>query len=276
VKKLLASGGKLILLVCLVIVLELLVAIWFPASFSMPAQIALEFLVPTGLYALFERKKRWALGIRQPDGFSRWIRGWWFGTGMITAVFLWVWITGGIRVIGMQPEVAGQPAFWWMIGMFFLAALGEEWMMRGYVQGLLAHQYSAWTARTVSSALFALFHGLNPAVWDSPVPMINLFAAGMLFALLRDLTGGIWAPAGFHFAWNLLQGHVYGFPVSGLSLVNSFFLIETTGPRWLSGGMFGAEGSLVCTALLVAGILAVARKEKERIRSEAQPVHERG
>ncbi|WP_124726574.1 CPBP family intramembrane glutamic endopeptidase [Staphylospora marina] len=274
-KKLLISGGKLLLLVWLVSALELLVAVRLPPALSIPAQIAVWFLVPAGLYVLFERKKGWTYGIRQPDGFILWIRGWWSGAGMITAVFLAIWITGGIRVTGMRPEAAGQAEFWWMIGVLLLAALGEEWMMRGYVQGLLMFEYSAWTARTVSSALFALLHGLNPAVWDSPVPMINLFAAGVLLALLRDLTGGIWAPAGFHFAWNLLQGQVYGFPVSGQLLADSLILIETAGPHWLSGGMFGAEGSLVCTALLVAGILAGVRKAKGRVRSEARPVQDR-
>ena len=48
-------------------------------------------------------------------------------------------------------------------------------------------------------------------------------------------------PIGFHFAWNVSEGLIFGFPLSG---VTGFSLLKTTnqGPDLFMGGSFGPEG----------------------------------
>jgi membrane protease YdiL (CAAX protease family) len=128
--------------------------------------------------------------------------------------------------------------------VFFSVAVGEEVLSRGYLFGLLNYHFSRTTAIIVSSLLFALLHSLNPGVWSNPIPMIELILAGILLAVLRVISGGLWLPIGFHLTWNLFQGNVYGFKVSGLN-VSSFIQNVPEGSVWVSGGQFGAEGSVI-------------------------------
>ena len=71
---------------------------------------------------------------------------------------------------------------------------------------------------------------------------------------------------GFHTVWNWLQGMVLGFDVSGLEFNQSVLTtVRTTGSHpWLTGGTFGAEGSIISTivlVILVTGLLVTIRHE---------------
>jgi len=58
------------------------------------------------------------------------------------------------------------------------------------------------------------------------------------------------------------QGTIYGIPVSGMA-ADGWLVSHRTGPDWLSGGMFGAEASVVAIALCslcTLALLVVAMK----------------
>lgn len=64
-----------------------------------------------------------------------------------------------------------------------------------------------------------------------------------------------WAAFGFHFAWNLALGPVFGVIVAGhprFGLLAS----ELAGPALWTGGLYGPEGGLL--ALLLSGVAALA------------------
>jgi hypothetical protein len=53
---------------------------------------------------------------------------------------------------------------------------------------------------------------------------------------------------GLHMGWNFTQGTVWGIPVSGGS-DTGWLVSDRPGPDWLSGGVFGAEASVVAVAI---------------------------
>lgn len=81
---------------------------------------------------------------------------------------------------------------------------------------------------------------------------------GLMFALGYLLTGELALPIGLHWSWNLFQGNVFGFPVSGKAGDGGGILrITQTGPDLLTGGSFGPEAGVVGLVALAAGCLII-------------------
>jgi hypothetical protein len=95
------------------------------------------------------------------------------------------------------------------------------------------------------------------------VAIVALLGPGLLFAWAVIRTGRLWLAIGLHFGWNLFEGLVFGFPVSGLATVT---LIQTTvdGPTLWTGGEFGPEAGLVVLPALAAGAVAIGLATRGR------------
>jgi len=123
-----------------------------------------------------------------------------------------------------------------------LVAWWEELVFRGYFfQNLLSGMGLAW-AITTSSLVFGLTHIMNPDGTVLGGVLIALTTPQLIYAYLK--TGQLWLPMGLHLGWNFFQASIFGFAASGQE---SPTLISQSpiGPEWLSGGEFGAEGSVL-------------------------------
>ncbi|NOV01965.1 CPBP family intramembrane metalloprotease [Paenibacillus sp. LMG 31457] len=207
-------------------------------------------------YGIFERRKGWALGLDIRRFGRRFGEGFAAGALLISASCLGIWLLGGIA-IQSNPWTA---AMWIDLLSGFLLFIGvavnEELFARGYLQGLVKARFGSGAAVSISTLVFAFLHTFNPGMWSSPMPLLNLLLAGLLFGLSRELSRGLWMPVGMHLSWNFIQGCIFGFQVSGTPMP-SIFQAYTQGKPLLSGGSFGAEGSFVTTIVLVAGILLI-------------------
>jgi membrane protease YdiL (CAAX protease family) len=224
------------------------------------------------MMAIFERKSGWELGFRQTHGLSWFARGMLAGSLAMGVVFAATLLSRSVKVqtaeffVRSHGEVttagivkmAGSQLFFLLL--FFLVAVAEEALARGYLQGLFTRRFGGTAGKAVSSLLFALLHGLNPGVWSQPLPMVTLVLAGWWLAEWRERSGGLWGPIGIHFAWNFVQGPILGFAVSGLE-IPSLLRVTAQGPDVLSGGRFGAEGSLFAV-LVLTGAIGWTRKMK--------------
>ena len=68
--------------------------------------------------------------------------------------------------------------------------------------------------------------------------------------------GQIWGVMGWHSGWNWILAVGFESRITGLDArVPALFVqMRSIGPVYLTGGMDGPEGSIVCTVLLLAGI----------------------
>lgn len=153
--------------------------------------------------------------------------------------------------VGFSPDL--------LKALSFLAAVAfvEEVIFRGYLLNNLMQSMNRWIALLITAALFALVHSANPGA--NILPVINVFAAGMLLGVNYIYTKNLWFSILFHFAWNMYQGPILGYEVSGMEMAT---VIEQSieGPTVITGGAFGFEGSVICLALIIitAALLATA------------------
>ena len=119
----------------------------------------------------------------------------------------------------------------------------EELQTRGYVfQSLLTlggRRFGPVLALGLTSFVFGGLHGGNPNVTLRGV--IILIVVGLEFGIAYLVTRRLWLPIGMHFSWNLVEGTLLGYPVSGQSSP-SFLTLERGGPASWTGGDFGPEG----------------------------------
>jgi membrane protease YdiL (CAAX protease family) len=153
-----------------------------------------------------------------------------------------------------------------LIAVYLPAVIHEELVFRGYpFQKLLT--LSRPLAIAATSIVFAAMHGANDGL--TPIALANLLLAGVLLALAYERYERLWFPIGIHLGWNLLCGPVLGYDVSGFVPAGSVFTTSGAGAPFLTGGVFGIEGSVWIVLVEVAGI-AVLLLNARRTRPAAQ------
>lgn len=175
------------------------------------------------------------------------------GAILISLSFFIMKLLGALQIVHTQTSFTQISNFIFLFFLFFIVAFQEELFFRGYLHSLADNLFSnPKTSILITAILFSCMHAFNPNALASPLPLFNIFLAGLLLGIFRLYSNGIWMPIGFHWSWNLLQGF-YGFQVSGIS-IKPILKIELSSNHWLSGGQFGAEGSMITTFLLVIAI----------------------
>jgi len=202
---------------------------------------------------------------------------WWqdlgFGLGlgivMIGSVFLielaagWVTITDTFYTANSEQTFILP--FIVFVVLFGCVGFSEELNSRGYhltniAEGFnfksIGPKYAIVIAVFLSSLLFGLFHLGSPGA--TPISLVIIILMAILLGIAYALTGRLALPVGVHISWNLFQGNVFGFPVSGTTFpaeTVTFFSINQSGPELWTGGAFGPEGGLLGLYAILAGIL---------------------
>ncbi|MBI4900656.1 MAG: CPBP family intramembrane metalloprotease [Actinobacteria bacterium] len=155
---------------------------------------------------------------------------------------------GSYRILGFNAAYQFWPA---LVSTGLVASVAEELAFRGVLFRLTEDLFGTWAALAISALIFGLAHLGNPdaTLWGAVAIALE---AGLLFAALYAVTRSLWWTIGLHFAWNIVEGPVYGSVVSGSGGASGWFRAQFTGPTWLTGGSFGIEGSVLTAALLTA------------------------
>lgn len=227
------------------------------ARWTLYLQTALFIGSAFAMHAWFERKAGWSLGLHKKQGGTLAAQGFFAGFVLMTVAAVLIWAAGGISWEASEWDLKLILSLLEGLVLFTCVALSEEIFTRGYIQGLIKYHYGSPAAIIVSSIIFAFMHSVNPNMYETPFPFLNICLAGIIFAVAREWTGSLWWPIGLHLSWNYFQGYVYGFQVSGTDPVPAVLQVTDNGPIQLSGGEFGAEGSYIASLVLIAGLAAV-------------------
>ena len=141
----------------------------------------------------------------------------------------------------------------WALGFLAVAFL-EEFLMRGYALYTLATGIGFWPSAFLLSVLFGTLHLYNRGEnWTGAASAAFI---GLFFCLTVRRTGDLWFAIGLHASWDYAQSFVYSAPDSGVMVRGHLLDSSFHGPRWLTGGTVGPEGSVF--TLFVVAILFVA------------------
>ena len=181
-----------------------------------------------------------------------------------------VYQVGGIGSFELN-ELSLEPILF-ILGLFpfwLLQGGTEEVATRGWLLTRIAARTNLPLAIVISSSLFGILHMGNAGV--TFLSVLNIILDGVLAGLLFIYTDSIWLVVAQHGTWNYVQGNLLGFQVSGTGADASIFSFTMgDGPVWLTGGAFGAEGSIITTLVLLVSLLIVYRigERKERVDNE--------
>ncbi len=223
-----------------------------------------------------DRRSVRSLGLRLDRAGSSLALGAVGGALAIAWLFAALWLCGALVFGGTSPEAfertPAQVAL--SLGVYALlfgaVAFMEELSFRGYFLHNLSASLKLRGAIWVQALVFASVHLLNAAgqasdpnigsaAWlDAARAMPSLALIGALFALMWAKSGSLWPSIGFHFAWNFCLGCIFSLPVSGLTTFRLFDL-QAVGSPWLSGGTFGAEGSVLLWPMLAGAWWVLSR-----------------
>lgn len=138
--------------------------------------------------------------------------------------------------------------------LYLLAAFSEEVRFRAIVFRLAEQGLGTWLAVAGSALIFGLAHATAPHA--TPAGTLAVALGGVLGALVFVLARSLWPVIGLHWAWNTVQGGVFGAAVSGQGALPSLVHPNVMGPAAWTGGAFGPEAGLV--AVIVTGAVGAA------------------
>lgn len=226
------------------------------------AGFALFLTLPFGALALVvfawtrfvERRPLAAIGLSRPAAMR-------FAIGIATGVLLMgaivagIWLSGALKPGVLAPAFASPASLAGialLLACFAIQSSAEEILFRGWMFSALAVKFGTIAGVVVSSLVFMLLHFSRH---DPPLFACNIFLFAVFACSWSLRTGNIWGAMGWHSGWNWFLGTGFGLKVTGLDTHLPALVIQLTpaGPVWLIGGDEGSEGSIVCTAVLVAG-----------------------
>ncbi|MCU4177397.1 lysostaphin resistance A-like protein [Carboxylicivirga sp. N1Y90] len=162
-----------------------------------------------------------------------------------------LYVLGYVEIENNEVSYVG---FLLQLLLFFLVAVNEEVLVRGYILNNLMLVSNKYLALFISSLIFMVLHLLNPNL--STIGVINLFLAGIMLGSAYVFTQNLWFAISLHLFWNFIQGPVMGYSVSGMAM-DSVFKLKLSGNEIWHGGAFGFEGSLMCTIVLIVSIASI-------------------
>lgn len=226
----------------------------FSYAFSLALSIILAMLV--------NKASLKDLGLGKQGAGKQALVGAFFGFAAISIVSLLINFLGGVQTtMTFKGEYMGFILL--ALCMFIFQSTFEEFVYRSYLLPMFSKKFGDGWSIIITSVLFVLLHAMNGGM--GPIPVVNLFLAGVVFSLVYYNWGSLWLCGLAHALWNFSQGVIYGSLVSGNPLGKSVMTaIPVEGMDIISGAAFGFEGSIITSVigvLIVLGLMVYAKKK---------------
>ncbi|MFZ0774410.1 MAG: type II CAAX endopeptidase family protein [Candidatus Sulfotelmatobacter sp.] len=230
--------------------------------------VLLAAVIPSVLLARVERRAWGTYGLPGRLAFGKlfWVGAAW-GFASITLLMAMMY---GVRAFDVGhlamhgARIVRFAAFWAVF--FLLVGFFEEFLLRGYSQFTLTRGIGFWPAAVLLSCAFGLIHIRNGGEqWPG---LLAAAAIGFFFCLTLRRTGNLWFAVGFHMAWDWGETFFYSVPDSGTLFPGHLLKSSFHGPRWLTGGMVGPEGSVLCFVVIAVAWVVFARTYRGQRRAE--------
>ncbi|WP_061585147.1 CPBP family intramembrane glutamic endopeptidase [Streptococcus gordonii] len=216
-----------------------------------------------------EKRSFISLGFYKEDWFKNLLKGFLIGAVQFSIVVALLLITGtGSLKLG-QVNLQSLIFVLAIIPFWILQGGTEELVTRGWLFPAVSAKSNIVIGILISSSLFGALHLFNPGV--TILSIVNIVLDGIFACFLMLKYDNMWVLAGMHGAWNFVQGNIYGIQVSGqgasMSLLN---YSSQSSVDILSGGAFGAEGSILTSIVLIGCIayLYWSLKKENRLPQE--------
>lgn len=219
--------------------------------------------------AFVERRNAGTIGLTRPGAAAGFSGGLVAGVVMLSALVACIWLAGAYQPGALFPAAQSPGALVAIAGLFacfIVQASIEEIIFRGWLMSVITRRMNLILAVLISSLLFTLLHFSRGQPWlvTGNILLFALFASAWSIS-----SNNIWGVMGWHAGWNWILATGFDLPVTGLDAGVPALTVSLVpaGPDLLTGGAQGPEGSIVCTLILVCGILffawRIARKRRD-------------
>ena len=200
-----------------------------------------------------EKRPFSSLGFYKQDWFKNLLKGFLIGAVQFSLVVVLLLVTGtGSLKLG-QVNLQSLIFVLAIIPFWILQGGTEELVTRGWLFPAVSAKSNIFIGILISSALFGALHLFNPGV--TILSIVNIILDGIFACFLMLKYDNMWVLAGMHGAWNFVQGNIYGIQVSGQGASTSILNYNSqSSVDLLSGGAFGAEGSIFASIVLIGCI----------------------
>ena len=182
----------------------------------------------------------------------------------------WLLLSVGFAwLLGFVVPVAPVGFSWYVLIVSSVSMLinvfVQELLLCGFILQTILKYSNTIIAVLLSSLLFSGYHA--GAFKGEMLPVLNVFAAGIVFCLAYVITNNLWFPIFIHFAWDVLLGPVLGLVESGKNLGGGWKMLQLKGPSIFTGGQFGLEGGLIVTftAAFIIFLLYYFQYQKSKV-----------
>jgi membrane protease YdiL (CAAX protease family) len=205
---------------------------------------------------LVERRPLAAIGLGGARRARTFLGGLLVGVAMVAVIVAGIWIGGGLHIVVLGRPVhslASLGSIAALLVCFAVQSGVEELFFRGWMLSAIAAKFRVVWAVLLSSLVFSCLHFDPRANW---VFVLNVFLFAVFACCWVIRTNNVWGVMGWHAGWNWLLAVGFELRVTALDANLPALLVKLTpvGSDYLTGGIEGPEGSILCTLILACGI----------------------